>query len=53
LNSGKRLLSSAGRRGTNNDEDCWVEDSWWLKPTGHFSDDEARPDPIKAAALAG
>ncbi len=38
----------------------WVEDSWWLKPPGHysytlihFSDDDPRPDPIKAAALNG
>jgi hypothetical protein len=38
----------------------WVEDSWWLKPPGHyaytlihFSDDDPRPDPVKAAALPG
>lgn len=38
----------------------WVEDSWWLKPPGHytytlihFSDDDPTPDPVKAAALPG
>jgi hypothetical protein len=38
----------------------WVEDSWWLKPPGHyaytlihFSDDDPLPDPVKAAALTG
>ena len=38
----------------------WVEDSWWLKPPGHyaytlihFSDDDPSPDPVKAAALPG
>ncbi len=38
----------------------WVEDSWWLKPPGHytytlihFSDDDSAPPPGKASALAG
>ncbi len=38
----------------------WVEDSWWLKPPGHyaytlihFSDDDPLPDPAKVSALSG
>ena len=38
----------------------WVEDSWWLKPSGHytytlihFTDDDPAPDAARAAALAG
>jgi len=38
----------------------WVEDSWWLKPPGHytytlihFSDDDLAPNPGKTDALAG
>jgi hypothetical protein len=38
----------------------WVEDSWWLKPPGHytytlihFSDDDLPPNPDKASALQG
>ncbi len=38
----------------------WVEDSWWLKPPGHytytfihFSDDDPAPDAAKAGALSG
>jgi len=38
----------------------WVEDSWWLKPPGHytytlihFADDDPAPDTAKADALAG
>jgi hypothetical protein len=38
----------------------WVEDSWWLKPPGHytytlihFSDDDSAPDAATVSALAG
>jgi hypothetical protein len=38
----------------------WVEDSWWLKPPGHYTytlihiaDDDPARDPTKAAAIAG
>jgi hypothetical protein len=38
----------------------WVEDSWWLKPPGHytytlihFTDDDSAPDAAKASGLTG
>ena len=38
----------------------WLEDSWWLKPPGHYTytlihitDDDPRPDPAKVSAITG